>query len=204
METYRIVLTDDHILIRQGLRKILESVEGLEVIGEAGNGAELLGLLGNVEPDMIILDMSMPNLKGIEAIDGIRDRCPDAQILVLSMHKEYLHQALDAGVNGYLLKEDADRELFFAIDTIRQGGTFLSPRLAGALAMGGPRRIEALSNREKDVLRLIASGKSNREIGGELHISVRTVESHRANIMAKLEVSNAAELIRFALKHGYD
>ena len=144
------------------------------------------------------------NLKGLEAIDGIRALCPNTRILVLSMHKEYVHRALEAGVNGYLLKEDADRELFSAIGAIRQGDTFLSPRLAGVLSGGGVRRLQTLSRREKDVLRLIAVGKPNREVAEELHISVRTVETHRANIMAKLEVANAAELIRFAIRHGLD
>ena len=203
MDRYLIVLADDHVLIRQGLRKIIEGVADLEVIGEAGDGFELLSLLKTVTPHMVIVDISMPNLRGIEAVRGIRMKYPEVKILVLTMHKEYLHQAFSAGAKGYLLKEDADRELFSAIEYIRQGRVYLSPRLAGELIGRQVPSAELLSSREKEVLKLIARGKSNKEIADTLFISVRTVESHRANIMAKLHLKSTAELVKHALQEGY-
>ena len=203
MDRYRIVLADDHVLIRQGLRRIIEGVADLEVIGEAGDGIELLSLLKTVTPHMVILDISMPNLRGIEAVRAIQMKYPEVKILILTMHKEYLHQALSAGADGYLLKEDADRDLFSAIENIRQGRVYLSPRLTGELLGKRAPSAESLSIREKEVLKLIAKGKSNKEIAETLFISVRTVESHRANIMAKLHLKSTAELVKYAMQEGY-
>ncbi len=207
MGGYRIVLADDHILIRHGLRKIIESVADLEVAGEAGDGLELLELLNGTVPHMAILDISMPNLRGIDAIAGIKMKHPDVKILILSMHKEYLSQALSAGADGYLLKEDADSELFSAIEHIRKGKIYLSPRLREFVGerIGGSLEplSEPLSTRERDVLKLIAGGKSNKEIAETLFISIRTVESHRASIMGKLGLKNAADLIKYAMQRGY-
>jgi len=203
MENYRIVLADDHVLIRHGLRKLIDGVGGIEVVGEAADGLELLKVLEAVAPHMVILDISMPNLRGVEAIGEIRKRLPRTKILMLSMHKEYLHNALSAGANGYLLKEDADRDLFSAIGHIRQGRTYVSPRLAEQLIGERLPASEVLSSREKEIVQLIASGKSNREIAVVLNISIRTVESHRANIMVKLNLRNVADLVKFAIQNGY-
>jgi len=203
MDRYRMVLADDHVLIRQALGGLIKGVADLEVIGEAGDGIELLSLLNTLIPHMVILDISMPHLRGVEAVHGIKKKYPDVKILVLTMHKEYLHQALSAGVDGYLLKEDADRDLFSAIENIRQGRVYISPRLAGELLGKRAPSSEPLSIREKEVLKLIAKGKSNKEIAETLFISVRTVESHRAAILKKLKFKNTADLVNYAIQKGY-
>ena len=204
MDRYRIVVADDHVLIRQGLGKIINGNSELEVIGEAGDGIELLALLHTVTPHMVILDISMPNFRGIDAIHEIKKKYPNVKILVLTMHKEYLHQALSAGADGYLLKEDADRDLFSAIENIRQERVYLSPRLTGELLGRRAPSAGPLSAREKEVLKLIANGKSNRRIAETLFISIRTVESHRAAIQKKLGLNSTADLVKYALQKGYD
>jgi len=203
MDRYGIVLADDHVLIRQGLGGIIKGVDDLEVIGEAGDGFELLALLKSLTPQMVILDISMPNLRGIEAILAIKMKYPEVKILLLTMHKEYLQQALSAGADGYLLKEDADRDLFSAIENIRQGRVYISPRLAGELLGKRIHSSDTLSIRENDVLKLIAKGKSNKEIAETLFISVRTAESHRAHILVKLRLKSTADLVRYAIQKGY-
>lgn len=202
MGHYRIILADDHVLIRQGLGKIIEGVADLEVIGEAGDGFELLSLLKTATPEMVVLDISMPNLRGIEVIRVIKGKYPDVKMLVLTMHKEYLHQSLSAGVDGYLLKEDADRELFSAIENIRRGGIYLSPRLEDRRDDEGTVGPESLSTREREVLKLIVEGKSNREIADALFISVRTAESHRASLLRKLKQKNTASLVKYGIEKG--
>jgi DNA-binding NarL/FixJ family response regulator len=203
MESYRIVLADDHILFQQGLRRIIDGVADLKVVGEAGDGVELLSLLQAMLPDLVVLDISMPNLRGIEAIREIRKRHPGVKLLVLTMYKEYLQQAMAAGADGYLVKEDADRELFTAIEKIRHGRTHISPRLRGEFSEETPPPPEPLSKRETEVLKLVAAGKDNREISEILNISVRTVEAHRAAILGKLNLRNTAELVRYAFEKGY-
>lgn len=203
MGGYFILLVDDHILFRQGLRRLIEDITGLKVVGEAGDGLELLSLLKSFVPDMIILDISMPNLRGIEAISRVKAQYPGVKVLILSMHREYLHQALAAGADGYLLKEDAERVLLAAIDKIREGKTYISPRLAEEITAVTESPAEPLSLREREVLKLIAEGKSSKEIGDMLFISVRTVESHRAAINGKLKVKSTADLVKYAIQKGY-
>jgi DNA-binding NarL/FixJ family response regulator len=215
MEPFRIVLADDHILVRQGLRRILEEMADLEVIGEAGDGLELLKLLEKITPQIILLDISMPNLRGMEAIREIKALAPETKILILTMHKdkEYLYQAVSAGANGYLLKEDADTELSTAIETIRRGKVYISPLLSGDLAgdwaqtYRGKSKIpyepDNLTTREREVLKMIAEGKSSKEIADLLFISVRTVERHRANLMDKLSLKKTADLVKYAIQKGY-
>jgi DNA-binding NarL/FixJ family response regulator len=210
-----IVLADDHALLRKGLRKILEGKVDYRVIGEAGDGLELLSLLKELAPDVIILDISMPKLGGIEAITEIKAIRPSGKIVILTMHneKEYLHQAFSAGADGYILKEDADTELFSAIASVRQGKKYVSPSMAYAwmkdwaemrhgesISLPEP---EPLTVREKEVLKLIAEEKSSKEIAELLHISARTVDHHRANLMAKLNLKNTVALIKYAVKKGY-
>jgi len=202
-------------MFRQGLKRILAERSDLEVIGEVDCGLELLKLLQKLVPDLIILDISMPNLRGIEAIHEIRIVHPDVKILILTMHKdkEYLHQAISAGADGYLLKEDADTELSSAIETIRHGRFYISPLLSEELTDDWiqtwrgksklPIQLESLTIREREVLKLIAEGKSSKEIGELLFISVRTVERHRANIMEKLNLKKTADLVRYAIQKGY-
>jgi len=202
MDRYRIVLADDHVMVRQGLGRIIEGVAGLEVVGEAGDCVELLSLLTTATPHMVILDISMPH-RGIEAVRGIKTEYPVVKILILTTHREYSRQAMAAGADGYLLKSDADRDLFFAIENIRQGRVYLSSRLTGALLGDRAPSSEPLSSRGKEVLRLVAEGKTNREIAETLFIGVRTVESHRAKIMARLGLNSTADLVKYAIQNGY-
>ena len=212
--TYCLVLADDHVLVRRGLRLILEENSGLEIAAEVGDGLELLNVLQKIAPDLIILDLSMPNLRGIEAIPEIRRIRPNAKVLMLTMHKEedYLYQAISAGANGYLLKDDAEKELFSAIEHIKNGKIYISPSLADQSMQNWARlrrgeddsqASETLTVRERVILKLIAEGKSNKEIGDLLYISVRTVERHRANMMRKLNVHKTAELVQYALRKHY-
>ena len=215
MTSYGIVLADDHVLVRQGLRRIIEERADLEVIGEANDGLELLTLLKERVPDMVILDIFMPNLRGIEAIQEIKKIHPDVKVLILTMHrdKEYLYLALSSGAKGYLLKEDADKELFSAIEKIRQGKTYISPYfsqdLIDDLVQIGRRdskavlEVDSLTLREREVLKLIAEGKSSKEIANLLFISVFTVNNHRASIMEKLNLKKATDLVKYAIQKGY-
>jgi len=211
---YRIVLADDHVMFRQGIKKILEGAEGLEVVGEAGDGLKLLERLKKDVPDMVILDISMPNLRGLEATKEIKTISSDVKVLILTMHrdKEYVYYAISAGAEGYLLKEDADTELFTAIEKIRQGGHYISPLLSGELTheliqasqkgqLTPPS--DPLTLREREVLKLIAEGISNKEIADLLCISIRTAEHPRANIMEKLNIKQTANLIKYAIRKGY-
>ncbi len=212
MATYRIIIADDHALFRHGLKSVITGVSDLEVVGEAGDGLELLNLLKakTSKPDMIILDISMPNLRGLEVIPEIKALCPDVKLLIVTMHKdkEYLYQALAAGADGYFLKKDADTELFSAIEKIRNEKTYISPHISEELLENWSQireRFEKndLTNREREVLKLIADGKSNKEIATALFISVHTVERHRANIMSKLNLKKSADLIKYAIQKGY-
>jgi DNA-binding NarL/FixJ family response regulator len=211
---YRIVLADDHVMFRQGIKNILEGAEDLEVVGEASDGLKLLELLKKVTADMVILDISMPNLRGLEATREIKIISPDMKVLILTMHrdKEYVHSAISAGAEGYLLKEDADTELFAAVEKIRQEGYYISPLLSGELTheliqasqkgqLTPPS--DPLTLREREVLKLIAEGSSNKEIADLLCISIRTVEHHRASIMEKLNIKQTANLIKYAIRKGY-
>ena len=207
---YRIVLADDHALFRNGLRKILEEAEDLEVAGEANDGLELLNLLKNVKPDLIILDISMPNIRGLEAIPEVKRIHPDVKILMLTMHKDkgYLYQALAAGADGYFLKKDADAELFSAINRIRQMKVYVSPFLTDESPVNWDEvrqgfQKPVITPREAEILNLIAGGRSNKEIAGDLFISIHTVERHRANIMEKLNLKNTADLVKYAIQKGY-
>lgn len=214
MSPYRIVLADDHMMFRQGIRRIIEEIAGLEVVGEIGDGIKILEVLKKTKPHMIILDISMPNLRGIEAIREIKKAFPDMKVLILTMHKskEYLYHAFSAGAEGYLIKEDADTELVSAVETIRRGKAYISPLLSSELPddliqkyIEGKLKppFEPLSIREREVLRLIAEGKSSKEIANLLSISIRTVHHHRDNIMSKLDIRNTAELVKYAIQKGY-
>ena len=208
-------IADDHVILRQGLKRILGEAADLEVVGEAGDGLELLTLLNKLTPDIVILDISMPNLRGIEAIREIKMVHSDVKILILTMHKdkEYLYQAISAGAAGYLLKEDADKELFSAIQRIRQGKVYISPYLSEELTDDWAKihrgdytpsmEQEKLTTREKEILKLIAEGKSSKEIAELLFISARTVDRHRANIMGKLNFKKTADLVKYAIQKGY-
>lgn len=210
---YRIVLADDHAIVRQGLKRMIEEEPSLTVIGEPSDGIQLLSLLKILDADLVILDISMPNLRGIEATREIKRVFPGLKVLILTMYKdeELLHQAISSGANGYMLKEDSDKELYHAIEKVRRGGIYISPRLSQELSISSAQTVlnlfpppsERLTKRETEVLRLIAGGKSSKEIATLLFISIRTVQNHRANIMSKLGIKKAADLIRYAIHQGY-
>jgi DNA-binding NarL/FixJ family response regulator len=207
MITYTIVLADDHVLFRQGVKKIIEEVDGLQVVGEANDGLELLEILKQKPPALVILDISMPNLRGLEAAREIKGLYPQVKILLLTMHKkkDFLQQGLEAGVDGFLVKEDAGADLLQAIQTIRGGGKFFSPLLSSRLADLASHKgcSDPLSKREKEVAKLLAEGKSSKEVADLLYISIYTVRRHRDNIMRKLDLKGLADLVRYALEKGY-
>ncbi len=211
-DPYRIVLADDHTIVRQGIKRMIEDEADLMVVGEASDGLELLSLLKILDTDLVILDLSMPRLRGIEAIRELRKTFPNVKVLVLTMYKdkELLHQAISYGADGYILKENSDTSLYVAIKKIRQGEIYISPGLAEfAEPLPQTRRkifkppLEPLTKREIEVLRLIGEGKSNKEIADLLFISIRTSQNHRFNIMGKLGIKKTADLIRYAIRQGY-
>jgi len=214
MTQCRVFLADDHTLVREGLKLILSQKPDFEVVGEAGDGLELLRLLNHGdEPDVVILDISMPRLRGIEAIREIKQMHPKVKVLVLTMHKDedFMSQAFEYGADGYLLKEDMMKELFSALDAIAGEKAYVSSLLdkevkgAWLRTFRGSRSVdsEVLSPREKEVLKLVAEGASSKEIGNMLHISARTVDHHRANIMRKLDLKGTSDLIKYAIAKGY-
>lgn len=213
MNGYRIVIADDHVLFRQGIKKVLEEMDDIEIVGEANDGLELLNLLKKLTPHMVVLDISMPNLRGIEATHEIKAINPAIKILILTMHKskDYLYHAISAGAEGYVLKEDADTDLFSAIKRIRKGKTYISPILSEELTddlvqvCRGKHKIPSdhLTPREREVIKLVAEGKTNKEIAHLLFVSIRTVEKHRANIMRKAKLKSTPELVKYAIEKGY-
>ncbi|MFZ2088860.1 MAG: response regulator transcription factor [Desulfobaccales bacterium] len=207
MNPYTIVLADDHVLFRQGVKKIIEGVDGLQVVGEANDGLELLEVLKKETPALIILDISMPNLRGLEAAREIKKIYPLVKILLLTMHKkrEFLQEGLEADVDGFLVKEDADTELLQAVEAIRRGQKFFSPLLSEKLAdlVRRPGKTDPLTRREREIVKLLAEGKNSKEIAELLYISVFTVRRHRDNIMKKLEIKGLADMVRYAMEQGY-
>ena len=208
MDVCSIVLADDHVMFRQGVKRIIEETPGLEVVGEANDGLELLRLLKTREPKLVLLDISMPHLRGLEATREIKKLYPQVKIIFLTMHrsKEFLYQALEAGAEGFLLKEDADFELLRAIQTVRGGKKFISSLLSTEMAdlalRDQPADPDPLSPREKTIVKLLVEGKTSKEIADLLYISVFTVRRHRENILRKLKLKKLADLIRYALSRG--
>jgi DNA-binding NarL/FixJ family response regulator len=207
MDAYTIILADDHAMLREGIRKIIERIEGVLISGEVNDGLELLELLKKSNPNLVILDISMPNLRGLEAIREIKKTYPKVKILVLTMHKkkEFLRQALQDGADGFLLKEDAGSELIRAVQTVRNGGKYLSPLLASVLTSLAleEEKTEVLTMREREVLKLLTEGKGAKEIAAALYISPHTVRRHRSNIMEKLNIKNLADLVKYAISQNY-
>jgi DNA-binding NarL/FixJ family response regulator len=208
MNVCSIVLADDHVMFRQGVRRVIEKTPGLEVVGEANDGLELLRLLRDQEPDMILLDISMPLLRGLEATREIKKLYPRIKIILLTMHrsKEFLQQSLEAGAEGFLLKEDTIFELLRAIQAVRAGGKFISPLLStelADLALGvHSADTDLLTPREKAIVKLLTEGKTAKEIADLLYISIFTVRRHRENIMRKLNLKKLTDLVRYALSRG--
>ena len=213
MNPYRIVLADDHIMVRQGMKKLIEESEEMEVVAEASDGRELLRLLERLTVDMVILDISMPIVSGIEAAKRIKKLYSNIKLLILTMHrrKDYLDHALSVGIDGYLVKEDRGSEIFSAIEKIRLGEVYISPILSKMLTADYVQAFKvdvedssaSLSKREIEILKLITVGRSNREIAETLFISIRTVENHRANIMRKLKLRKITDLVKYAIQKGY-
>lgn len=210
MRACRILLADDHVLFRKGVRRILEEVPEFQVVAEVGDGLELLQVLRETPVDIVLLDISMPNVRGIEVTLEIAKAHPQVKVLILTMHKskEYLYHSISAGARGYLLKEDPDTVLVSAIREIWGGGIYVSPLLSQHLVDGFRKGrtdhpLEPLTLREREVLELIAEGKSSREIAEVLFISTRTVQHHRANMMRKLKFKKSTELVRYAIQKGY-
>jgi two-component system response regulator NreC len=204
-ETTTIVLADDHTVVRNALRLLLDAEPGFEVVAEAGDAEAAVRYVRGHKPTVLILDLNMPGRSSLEAVPEIRKASPGTEIVVLTMQNEpvYARRALQAGVRGYVLKEAADAELVQAVRSAAAGDTYLQPTLGAKLAAGVDERDgDDLSERERDVLRLIALGHTNAEIAERLYISIRTVESHRAHIQQKLRVSSRSQLVRYALEHG--
>lgn len=214
MSLYSIILAEDHALVRQGIRRILEDDPKLNVVGEAEDGFELLEVVRQKCPDMIILDITMPNLSGIEATKRLKANYPDIKILILTMHKgsESLSNAMASGADGYILKENASQDLIRAIKTLQEGGTYISPSLFPYLeeffiqSHRGHHHFSdsnSLSGREIEIIKLIAEGKSSKEIAEILCLSYRTIQNHRTNILRKLNLTKSTDLVRYALRRGY-
>lgn len=213
MAPLRILIADDHTLVRQGLRKILESQSGWVVVGEAGDGREAVQQVLELQPDIVIMDIAMPRLNGVEALQQIERRHPNTRVLVLSMYADeaYVTRAVRAGAAGYLLKDSADADLIQAVGALSEGKSFFSPAVARVLLdeyvrqlaeRGIVDRFETLSEREREVFQLIAEGHSNKEAAAMLHISPTTVETHRAHIMEKLDLHSTADIVLCAVRKG--
>jgi two-component system response regulator NreC len=208
----RILLADDHQVLRSGLRALLNLEPDLEVVGEASNGREAVRLTETLRPDVVVMDISMPDVDGLKAAEEIHNLGLPAKIVMLTVHadEDYLFQTLKAGASGYVHKSSADRELIDAIRTVHRGDVFLYPlaikKLLGEYLRGGikpPSEKEPLTNREREVLKLTAEGFTNNEIAEQLVISPKTVDTYRQRIMEKLNLHHRSELIRYALKRGY-
>jgi len=212
---YNIILVDDHKLFRQGLKMILSQKPEYKVVGEASDGLELLTILRqNPRTDVVIIDLSIPKIRGIEAMREIKKLDDKIGLLVLTMHNDqnHLREAYQAGAGGYLLKEDLSEELFAALTSVIKGKTYISRLLGEEVKKSwlemlqqnrDPANVEILTVREKEVVKLLAEGCSNKEVANHLVISVRTVDHHRANIMKKLSLKSAADLVRYAISKGY-
>jgi DNA-binding NarL/FixJ family response regulator len=208
MKKIRIVLADDHSVVRQGFRRILEAQSDMEIVGEASNGREALEQAALLTPDVVVMDVARPELNGIEATRRMKEATPHSRVLALSMHKDsvYVREILRAGARGYLLKDAVDEDLIAAVRAVSRGEGYLSPGVADAVLTDYRQHvsdpIDLLTTREREVLQLIAEGKTNKEIATLLNLSVYTVDAHRGRIMEKLNLHSTGELVRFAIRKG--
>jgi DNA-binding NarL/FixJ family response regulator len=204
----RILLADDHALVRHGFRMILAAQPDMEVAGEAGNGRDAVELAQKLKPDVVVMDVTMPELNGIEATRRLIELSPRTRVLALSMHKDavYVREILRAGARGYLLKDSADADLLAAVRAVAKGEGYLSPGVSDAVLSDYRRHVtdplDLLTTREREVLQMIAEGKTNKEIATSLNLSVYTVEAHRGRLMEKLNLHSTGELVRFAVRSG--
>ena len=210
---YRLLIVDDHALLRAGLRALLAREPDLEVVGEADNGRDAVAVAGSLSPDLVLMDITMPGTNGIEAIASLKRRYPGIRVLVLTIHNthEYIQESLSAGADGYILKGASQDELRLAVRTVLQGKVYLTPDISERIVsgyLGGsksavpPTSWNKLTQREREVLKLIAEGNSSKLIAEYLYLSVKTVEKHRSNLMNKLDIHNASRLTGFAIKQG--
>jgi len=211
MSRVRVLLADDHTLVRAGLRKLLEATPGFEVVGEAGDGLALLDLVEKLQPQVVLMDIAMPGLNGLEATARVCKSWPGIRVLILSMHQneEYVRQALRHGAVAYLLKDAAPMELELALHAVLRGETYLSPAVSKGVVndyvqrlRGDDQPAEALSPRQREVLQLIAEGQSSKEIARRLDLSVKTVDTHRSQLMRQLDIHEVAGLVRYAMRIG--
>ncbi len=209
----RVLLADDHAIVRRGLRSLLETEPGLSVVAEAADGLEALRLTEDQEPDVVILDVGMPKLNGIDVAARAQKLKRPPQVIILSMHADesYIIRALSAGARAYLLKDATDEDLLPAVRTVASGKPFFSPAVAGVLVEDYVRQLQTrglsdsyhlLTDREKEVLQLLAEGRSNKEVASLLNLGLSTVETHRANLMQKLNLHNTAEIVLYAVRKG--
>lgn len=213
MNMLRIFLADDHIVMREGLKSLVNAQSDMNVIGEADNGRTALLKAKELNPDIVVMDISMPEMNGIQATERLKHACQNIKVLILTAHDDtgYLRQLLEAGASGYVLKRVAAEELINAIRVVVAGGVYLDPTLAGKVVSGyvGTRRLRGapqcnkLSERETEVLRLVAWGYTNKEIASYLNLSVKTVETHKGNLMEKLDLKSRVEMVRYALRQGW-
>jgi DNA-binding NarL/FixJ family response regulator len=212
-EKHRVVIAEDHTILREGLRALLSSNPGFHIVGEAEDGLEAIQCVQTLRPDLILMDLSMPRMNGMDAIKEIKKRCPEIKVLVLTVHKteEHILATLQAGADGYVLKDSTSSELLMAIKSVLSGKTFLSPGISGKVIQGyleGRKNLklksswDTLTQREREILKLIAEGYKNKEIADYLYISLKTVEKHRANLMEKSDLHNVAALTAFAIEKG--
>ncbi len=208
MKRIRILLADDHAVVRQGFKMILGAQPDMEIVGEAGNGREAVELAEKLRPEVVVMDVAMPELNGIEATRRITGAAPHTRVLALSMHKDsvYVRETLRAGARGYLLKDSPAGELLAAVRAVASGQGYLSPEVSNAVLDDYRRHvsnpIDLLTSREREVLQMLAEGKTNKEIAGVLNLSVYTVDAHRGRIMEKLNLHSINELVRFAVRNG--
>jgi two-component system response regulator NreC len=215
MDKIRVLLADDHTLIRSGIATLLQSSKDIQIVGEAEDGDEAIRKTGELQPDVVVIDLSMPKLSGIEATKILKRKYPDTQVLVLTMHEneEYVFQILKSGASGYVLKSAGKEELSAAIRAASKGEKFFSPRISQLMAEGYVRRVDQesggaqqadvpLTRREREILALVVRGMTNQQIAEQLYISPRTVDTHRTNIMQKLDIHDVANLVRYAMEHG--
>jgi DNA-binding NarL/FixJ family response regulator len=204
----RILLADDHVLVRQGFKMILSAQPDMQIVGEATNGREAVEAAEKLQPDIVLMDVTMPELNGIEATRRLATASPRTRVLALSMHKDavYVREILRAGARGYLLKDSADADLIAAVRSVAKGEGYLSPAVSDAVLTDYRRHVtdplDLLTTREREVLQMIAEGKTNKEIATTLNLSVYTIEAHRGRVMEKLNLHSTGELVRFALRSG--
>jgi DNA-binding NarL/FixJ family response regulator len=201
----RVIVADDHIIFRQGLLKLLQFAEGISVAGEAGDGKEALNMILKESPDIAVLDISMPGISGIEIAQELQVIGSGTKVIYLTMHNDVLtaKKALTSGVSGFILKDDAFEDLLYAIKAVASGGKFISPSISDKILQPSPPRVvekNILTAREREILKLIASGLTNKKIADKLSISIKTVETHRARILQKLDFHTTAELVKYAIK----